>query len=300
MEVTAPKGTTVNQAADKIKNLFIPPQEEKVTEEVTEPTEITEESEVEAQTEVQTYKVKVDGDEIDVPLDELLKGYSRTADYTRKTQKVSEKAKALEAEESAVKAEREQYTNALKLLEGQLKSQEENIDWARLEQEDPIAFATKKLKERDRRDQLLLVQQEQQRVAHLQADEQRKALEKYVQEEQAKLADVIPEWKDAKVAKAEKEKLSGFLEKLGYSQAEISQIYDHRAVVALRKAYLYDEMMSGAKTKVEKAKDSPKTSRPGNLQPQRSKDYVAAREQFAKTGKVDDFVSAFKKLSQKR
>lgn len=37
-----------------------------------------------------TYKVKVDGEELEVGLDELLNGYSRTADYTRKTQALAE------------------------------------------------------------------------------------------------------------------------------------------------------------------------------------------------------------------
>src|SRR6478609_2022523 len=38
------------------------------------------------QSEIPTVTVKVDGKEIEIPLDEALKGYSRTQDYTRKTQ----------------------------------------------------------------------------------------------------------------------------------------------------------------------------------------------------------------------
>jgi hypothetical protein len=45
-----------------------------------------------------TYRVKVGKDELDVPLDELLKGYSRTADYTRKTQEIAETRKMVEAD----------------------------------------------------------------------------------------------------------------------------------------------------------------------------------------------------------
>lgn len=294
---SAPKGTTVDGAASKIAALLNPTQEapESPPTSLVEPGEVTEDiSQPSPTTEVQTFKVKVDGEELDVPLDELLKGYSRTSDYTRKTQKISEERKALEAEASRVKQEREQYSQALKLIENNL-SQEPKVDWARLEQEDPIAYATQKLKERDRKDQLYAIQQEQHRVAYLQAEEQKKALETYVQTEQAKLADAIPEWKDAKVAKAEKEKLSNYLQNLGYSEAEISQIYDHRAVVALRKAALYDEMMSKARTQVEKAGNSPKTTRPGNLQQFGSKD----REQAfikAKSGKVNDVAAALKHI----
>ncbi len=45
-----------------------------------------EEEEPEEQEQQQTFTVKVDGKEVSVTLDELQKGYSRTQDYTRKTQ----------------------------------------------------------------------------------------------------------------------------------------------------------------------------------------------------------------------
>jgi DNA repair exonuclease SbcCD ATPase subunit len=285
---TPPSGTSVEQ---RLSALLSPQPQAEPSLLGTATSDPEETSQPEVTPDVQTFKVKVDGADLDVPLDELLKGYSRTSDYTRKTQKVSEERKALEAETSAVKKEREQYTNALKVLESQL-STEEQVDWARLEIEDPIQYATKKLKDRDRKDQLALVQQEQQRIAYLRAEEERKALLTHIQAEQAKLADAIPEWKDAKVAKTEKEKLSSYLADLGYSEADISQIYDHRAVQTIRKAWLYDEMMSKAKTQTEKVGNSPKTARPGNLQPQTSKEYAQAREQLRKTGKTVDAIAA--------
>lgn len=52
-----------------------------------------------------TYKVTVDGDELDVSLDELLGGYQRQADYTRKTQALGEakqRSEAYEALETAL------------------------------------------------------------------------------------------------------------------------------------------------------------------------------------------------------
>lgn len=49
----------------------------------------------ESQTELPIYKVKVNGEEVEVPLDELLAGYSRQSDYTRKMQELAEQRKAL-------------------------------------------------------------------------------------------------------------------------------------------------------------------------------------------------------------
>ena len=70
-----------------------------------EQTEGEEEAE-EAPQPAQTFRVKIGGEEVEVPLDELLKGYSHTADYTRKTQAIAEARKqAEEAERIRIQAE---------------------------------------------------------------------------------------------------------------------------------------------------------------------------------------------------
>jgi hypothetical protein len=77
----------------------------------------------------------------------------------------------------------------------------------------------------------------------------------------------------------------------------LAQIYDHRAVVALRKAALYDEMMSKAKSQTETVKNGPKTVTPGSpLSANKAKEFSKQREQLSRTGKVDDFARAFKTL----
>jgi uncharacterized protein YpuA (DUF1002 family) len=263
------------------------------------PVDNPEETQDEAQPVVKTYKVKIDGAEVDVPEDELLKGYSRTADYTRKTQKLSEERKALESEAQAVKAEREQYSQTLSALKAQLQSVSEP-NWETLAEQDPIEFVKQKELHRDRKEKLAEIAKEQQRVAQLQEHDQQRAFQNYIQEEQVKLTHAIPEWKDANTAKAEKDKIANFALALGYSEADIAQIYDHRAVVALRKAALYDEMMSKAKSQTEKVKDGPKTVTPGNPMPaSRAKEFSRQRENLKSSGKVDDFAKAFKLLTRK-
>lgn len=299
----APKGITP-ETIDKIKGMLSPQPTEEPKEETPEEPKVESqpedntEPEEEAQPEVKTFKVKVDGEEIEVPEDEVLKGYSRTSDYTRKTQKLAEERKALEAESQRVKTEREQYAQGLQALKSQLATAQEP-DWAKLADEDPIEFVKQKELHRDRKEKLALVEQEQRKVAELQTYEQQRALQTYIQEEQVKLTDAIPGWKDAKTAQAEKEKIANFALSLGYSEADIAQIYDHRAVVALRKAALYDEMMSKAKSQVEKAKDSPKTARPGNLQPVPNKQLLAQKERLKSSGSIADAAGLAKLLLRK-
>jgi hypothetical protein len=67
----------------------------------TSPTRRTKRPDEQAEPEPRKFKVKVDGQDTEVTEDELLKGYSRTQDYTRKTQKVAEERKAVERRSSA-------------------------------------------------------------------------------------------------------------------------------------------------------------------------------------------------------
>jgi hypothetical protein len=292
----APKGITP-ETISAIKGILNPtPEGEAAAPAVESQPADTETPAAEAQPEVRTFKVKVDGEELEVPEDELLKGYSRTSDYTRKTQKLSEERKALEAEANAVRAEREEYSKVLNGLKAQLQSVQEP-DWEKLQNEDPIEFVKQKELHRDRKEKLAEIAREQQRVADLQSQEQQRAFQNYIQDEQVKLTHAIPEWKDANTAKAEKEKIASFALSLGYSEADIAQIYDHRAVVALRKAALYDEMMSKAKSQTETVKNGPKTVTPGShLSANKAKEFSKQREQLSRTGKVDDFARAFKTL----
>lgn len=67
------------------------------------------------------YIVKVDGEDVEVTLEEALQGYQRTADYTRKTQALAEKARmadAFEALRDELKANPERVIAALSAQAG--------------------------------------------------------------------------------------------------------------------------------------------------------------------------------------
>ena len=77
------------------------------------------------------YRVKVEGQEYEVTQDELVKGYQREADYTKKTQKLAEQRKAVEAEYAAVeqaKHLRDTYAQRLQIIEQALQSQTPSED----------------------------------------------------------------------------------------------------------------------------------------------------------------------------
>lgn len=89
------------------------------------------------------YVVKIDGEELEVSEDELLSGYQRQRDYTRKTQELADQRKTLEAEINSLREERTKYVKSLELsLEEESKELEKynDIDWATLRKEDPNQF----------------------------------------------------------------------------------------------------------------------------------------------------------------
>ena len=262
----------------------------------TEQSEENEESEEEEKPQV--FTVKVDGKEVEVTLDELQKGYSRTQDYTRKTQQIAEVRKQTEAELQAVRAEREQYAQLLGALEAQIQQAEQpNIDWDRLYQEDPIEWVRQRELMRENQEKNAAIQSEKQRLSQLSQQEQLQQRNQILQQEQEALIAAIPEWKDPKKAAAEKAMLVQFGQKAGFSPDELKNVVDHRAVVMLRKAALYDQMMSKRGQIKPVTNNGPKPAKPGAAgRVSSNTEAMRAQQRLAKTGRVDDAADAIYKL----
>lgn len=262
----------------------------------------TEQSELDEDTEEQEqpqiFSVKVDGKEVEVTLEELQKGYSRTQDYTRKTQQIAEARKQTESELQAVRAEREQYAQLLGALEAQVQqSAQPNIDWDRLYQEDPIEYVRQREVMRENKEKAEAIQSEQQRLAYLSQQEQAQFMQQKLQQEQEALLAAIPDWKDAKKAQAEKALLVEFGQKIGFTPEELKSVVDHRAVLMLRKAALYDQMMSKRGNIKPVTNNGPRPAKPGAAgRVSNSTDAVRAQQRVAKTGRVDDAANAIFQL----
>ena len=252
----------------------------------------------EEQEQPQVFSVKVDGKEVEVTLDELQKGYSRTQDYTRKTQQIAEVRKQTEAELSAVRAEREQYAQLLSALESQVQQvAQPNIDWDRLYQEDPIEWVRQREVMRDNQDKAAAIQSEKQRLAQLSQQEQAQFMQQKLQQEQEALLAAIPDWKDAKKAAAEKALLMDFGQKIGFTPDELKSVVDHRAVLMLRKAALYDQMMSKRGNIKPVTNNGPRPAKPGAAgRVSNTTEAVRAQQRVAKTGRVDDAANAIFQL----
>lgn len=246
----------------------------------------------------QTFRVKVDGEEIEVTLDELQKGYSREKDYTRKTQAVAEARKAFEAEQQTFQAERERTTNLLKALEENLTAPlypQEEMDWLRANNQ--AEWSARMFEQQQRAQQLQAVQEEQERLKSQSEQEQQEAQNRARQEESVKLLALRPEWKDEAKAGAALKEIVDYTDRLGVNREELATVTDHRLVNALWEAAQYRKLM--AKTPAVKAKvEAVKAAKPGtsNNVPRKVTDVTRARQRLAKTGREQDAAAVFMNL----
>jgi len=245
------------------------------------------------QPEQPTFSVRVDGTEQKVTLDELLNGYQRTADYTRKTQAIAEQRKQAEAELAAARVERQRYAETLRQLEAQMNQAQPEPDWNKLYAEDPLEYVRQKDAWRDRRERAQALQGEQARLAQLQQVEQRALLEQHLAVERQRLVEAIPEWRDDQRAAKEREAIVTWAKRAGFSDQEISQSYDHRAVNVLRKAMLYDELMGRNLADKQTPRAVPAMARPG-VPPSKNETSSKARREalsrLSKSGRIEDAV----------
>ena len=273
------------------------PQDE--AEETSEEVEGEEEEAEEEAPRDEKFVVKVDGKEIEVPKDELIRGYQREADYTRKTQKLAEERKLVESEFLQVRGEREQYAQILGQLQQKLQEFEpQEPDWNRLEVEDPTEYARQWTSHQRRQQQKMAVQAEQARLQQLYQAETQKQIQAVLAQETARLKEKIPEWSSPEKAKSEGKALLEYGQALGFSEQELNGITDSRALLALHKAWKYDQMMSKRPEFQAKIKKAPKMASPGSAGSVGSKsgELNNAKKRLAQSGSVRDAASLFEKF----
>ena len=330
----APQEGSVEEAHEALLSLLEPaeekPEEEKAApteeEESTEETQdesLEEESEEEAEPEEEEeeseesddegeeeflYAVKVDGEEQEVTLDELLKGYSRQSDYTKKTQELSSDRRGMEelqqkynSEMTQIQAERQQYTEYLnQIVENSMGGLDKyaNLDWDRLKESDPIEYVTKREEYREAQEKIQAMRNEQATAQHRQAEESKQLHSNMVMEEHHKLVSAIPEWGEPEKQKELATDVRKYALSQGFSEEELSSLVDHRSVLVLMKAAKFDAM-DNADIKSKKLKNKPKVIRAGQgkTKGENSKSKRTAKmKRLRSSGHVDDAASILEDL----
>ena len=274
------------------------PQEQEISEETESEEEVSEQDVSQDEEQIDTqekqedspfYTVKVNGQELDVTLDELRNGYSRDADYRQKTEELSHQRKQFQSESEK---QRQDYSQKLNELNQRLSAAQVDLnaeinsaDLDRLYDEDPTEAARVERKLKKKQDAL------NQSIQQTQA-EQKEQFSSFLQDQQRKLVSKMPEFSDPAKASTIKANMKSTLNNYGFNDQEVAQVYDHRIVMLVNDAMKYRSMQN---SKPNIAKKITKPSKPfssGVKQGKSEANLKLRREKFSRLKKSGSMKAA--------
>lgn len=247
------------------------------------------------------YIVTVDNEELEVSEEELLSGYQRQRDYTKKTQELAEERKKVQGYVSQLEEQRNHYKAVLDdLIKDESKSLDKykDVDWADLRAKDPQQF--------------LLLQYEMQeahRTLQTKLDARAKVLEQVgaerdvetaqmLEREGKRVAELVDGWngensQQLRISLREQSIKEGFIE-------EDETLLQHAMVIKLlQKAKAYDDLQEKKETVVKKKleRKAPKVVKTGaketQINKEENKKKLAAREKLRRSGNINDSYAVF-------
>lgn len=215
--------------------------------------------------EPQTVTATIDGEEVEITIEEAVAGYQRQSAFTKRMQQLASDRKAFEAEAAQTKQMRDAYAQGLTELSEQLQSmQADEPDWDRAYDElDAKEYARLVQVYNQRKEHSALVEQERQRIAQEQNMEHQQLWQRHLKNEGERMIEVIPAWADNAVRDSERKQVIQYAQTLGYTAQEISQASDHRAVKALYDSWKLSQINQSAGVAKKKVRKAPKMAKAG-------------------------------------
>ena len=175
--------------------------------------------------ETDLHQVKVNGELIDVDLEELKAGYQKDADYRRKTEELAlEKRETISAKDRLEKqysTKLEDLNSLVLTLNAEINSDMSSKELDNLWEEDPTEAAKIDRKMRKRRD---TISQAQKRIR----DHQTQQFQEVLKDEQKKVSLKYPDLSDPVKGNALRTNMTNYLLTKGFNDKEVSSIYDSR------------------------------------------------------------------------
>ena len=187
--------------------------------------EASEKENAEAKQETDLHQIIVNGEKIEVDLDELKAGYQKDADYRRKTEELAiDKRQLISDKDRLTKdysTKLEDLNNLTMTLNAEVNSELSSKDLDKLFDEDPTEAA--KLERQIRRRRETIVQAQRKLRTH-----QENQFQEIVREEQKKVAVKHPDFADPIKGSTLKTNMRNYLVGRGFNDQEVNQVYDSR------------------------------------------------------------------------
>ena len=298
---------TVQGAAEKISGLLNPKQEKQETESKAEPSESTEKQETqesqpksegtpeattentevteETQTELEEpelHRIKVQGQELEVTLDELKSGYSRDSDYRQKTHTLGLEKRDLETQKTSLRQSYDTRLSELNELiataDATVRQRQGSEDLQKLYDEDPTAAAKLDYQLRQETRQLEDVKSRAREAQAQQYDE-------FLSTQKELAATKIPEYSDPNKADQFKYNMRTSLRNYGFNDQEIGSLADHRFLMVAKDAMSYQNLKNKRPIVQKKIANAPKVVKAGVAKSNTSSGREAIRNKIGKLRK---------------
>lgn len=214
-------------------------------------------------------KVKVDGEESTVPLKDLVAGYQFNAHNTQRSQVLAKErtefTEQVKQYQQKTQAELQMHEQLANVIAQQVLGEYVNIDWARLEREQPQDARVLKAEYFEKQQYFgnligAVQQQLGQTTAELRAQQEQER-EQYAKEQLQVALTLIPEWTDKSAVEKDITSIKTVMAEYGFSDQELAGIQDARIFPLLRDL----AKLKGALNNVNKTvQNSPKVKHGNN------------------------------------
>jgi hypothetical protein len=185
----------------------------------------------------------------------------RTSELRRGQDEIANHKKAIEQERLRLAREADTYVNLTQTIDPIL-AEGSKTDWAKLARDNPAEYVVRKEQYESRVTALTAAMQQRQSALSQQQSET-------LQREREALVSKVPEWSDpAKHRDGVSAIYRSALERYGFTPEALSAVQDHRAVLVLRDAMAYHELLakqakSTQTVQQKRVAEVPKVIRPG-------------------------------------
>ena len=241
-------------------------------------------------------KLKVNGEEVEKPLEEVVALAQQGLDYTQKTQQVAEQRKELEAYAESIKAQEQAFQQQVQLnnvliedvakitaLDQQL-NQYANVNWQQLSDSDFVEaqklFFTYNQLQQERSNLVSQFEAKKQEVVQ----KQTQMMAEKIAKGKEILAKEIPNW-----SPETNQALLSTGKEYGFSDAELNSIVDPRHVKVLHDAMQWRKLQQKDSIVKKKVSSAKPVVKPGakDSKAEANSNHRQLREQLRKTGKSD-------------
>lgn len=221
---------------------------------------------------------KVDGVEKQVPLSDVIKSYQLEGHVNNKSIELSNQKTAFEqAQQQWQQANQQQIQMHQTMAQAaiqMLNHDYQKVDWNTLRAQNPAEFAALQTEFQQRQAQIGQFAQQVQMMAQHEEQQKQAALHQSLAKENDQLMNARPEWRNPDAFNKDRDQMKQYARSLGFQDAELNAIYDHRYMLILHDAARFRALQASTPEALKQVRQAPPMAKPGSrvdVNPQEAK-----------------------------